>query len=379
MKRVVGRVGLGDLSVTGEDPDITRCEQLLSTVLAVPGNVSLCSSGTAALASAYFGLGLERGAEVLVPTHTFRATATPLLTLGLRPVLCDSDPATGGIDLADAAARLTSRTQALVITHVWGRPVDLRAARTFAARHSLALVEDCSHAHGVRWRSEPVGTVGDVAVFSLGTTKMVTGGQAGAFVVRNDEIYERALSWGQPKNRVLRRIRDPRLRGLARAGTGNNLRPSPIAAILVADHLHRLPETTTMKNSNLERFAAALAAVPGLAPLPVADDRSHGTLYKFHCRWTGMPAQLPTVISRLREVGMRVRRPAEPLHRLPLFTDADLPALIAPDLRSRTPLAGKADFPATDRFLDGLLEFDTRDLYQPAGDRIATWSARLTR
>lgn len=374
--RVAVRVEHGDLSVIDDDDDVRECEELLGRVL-LPGRVSLCSSGTAALASAYFGLGLDRGAEVLVPTHTFRATVTPCLAAGLRPVLCDTDSATGGIDIADAAARLTPRTQAIVVTHVWGRPVNLAAVRSFANRHGLALVEDCSHAHGVHWRSKPVGSTADVAVFSLGTTKMVTGGQAGAFVTGRHDVYERALTWGQPKSRVLRRVANPDLRKLARSGTGHNLRPSPIAAILVADHLRRLPETTRVKNANLERFAALLAAVPGLTPLPVGEDRSHGTLYKFHCRWDGEPVKLPAVMSRLKAAGIRVRHPAAPLHRIPLFTEAELPTLIVSGFDGRTPLGAPGTFPATDRFLDRLLEFDTRDLYEPADERIATWSARL--
>ena len=279
--------------------------------------------------------------------------------------------------LADAAARLSGRTQALVVTHMWGRPVDLAAARAFADQHGLGLVEDCSHAHGVRWHGEPVGNRADVAVFSLGTTKMVTGGQAGAFVTRDTGIYERAIAFGQPKNRVLRRVSDPQLRQLALSGVGNNLRPSPVAAVLAADHLRRLTTTTTVKNANIAKLSAILARFPDLQTLPVGAARSNGTLYKFHCRWNGDQAELPKLASRLRGAGMRVRLPAQPLHTLPLFHDAEVAALAGGDEVRRRPLANPSDFPATDEFLTGLLEFDTRDLYDPADDRFRVWDARL--
>jgi dTDP-4-amino-4,6-dideoxygalactose transaminase len=97
-----------------------------------------CASGTAALAAAYFALGLSPGAEVLAPTNTFRATVTPLLALGYRPVLCDADTH-GNVDLADAARRIRPETEGVVVTHLNGHPVDLDAARRFAEDHGLAL------------------------------------------------------------------------------------------------------------------------------------------------------------------------------------------------------------------------------------------------
>ncbi|MDT0614475.1 aminotransferase class I/II-fold pyridoxal phosphate-dependent enzyme [Streptomyces sp. DSM 40712] len=231
----------GDMAAAGAGhPLIDACEELAGEVLAPGRRVMLCDSGTAALETAYAALRLDPGSEVLVATHSFRSTVTAMLPQGLVPVLCDTDPATGGIDLDDAAARITPRTAALTITHMWGRPAPLDAVRRLCARHHLAVVADCSHAHGLVWQGQPVGLVGDVTVWSCGTWKMVSGGKAGLLATRDRDVWERALVLGQPKHRALARVRDERLRALAVTGVGHNRRPSPAAAALVADHLRRL-------------------------------------------------------------------------------------------------------------------------------------------
>jgi len=106
------------------------------------------SSGTAALHSAYFGLGLEPGSEVLAPTYTFLATVMPLFVVNAVPVLVDADPTTGNIDPGDLERHVTDRTRAIVVTHLWGNPVDMPAIMEIARRRGLMVVEDCSHAHG---------------------------------------------------------------------------------------------------------------------------------------------------------------------------------------------------------------------------------------
>jgi perosamine synthetase len=373
--RVTARVRAGTMySTSGDDPDIAACERRLADVLLPGASAVLCNSGTAALASAYFALALEPGAEVLVPSNTFRATATPLLALGLRPVLCDSLPDDGRIDLADAARRVTSRTRALVVTHLWGRPVPLDDARALADRHGLALVEDCSHAHGTRWRGRPVGSAGHVAAFSLGTTKMVSGGLAGVLLTADRDVYERALVFGQPKHRALADVADPALRALAETGLGHNLRPSPAAAILCDDHLDRVPTTVAVRNRNLARLDELLGALlPALRPL--GRDHAHGTLYKFHCRWTDPDVPADRVVQLLRTAGLAVRHPAKALHRTPLFTD---PGLLDGGLPGPV-RALPGDFPGTERCMTDLVEFAGRDLYEDSEPALARYEAAFRR
>ncbi|MFF8919407.1 DegT/DnrJ/EryC1/StrS family aminotransferase [Streptomyces sp. NPDC015032] len=363
---VVGRLlESGDLAGAGaEHPQIDACEQLASQTLAAGRPVMMVDSGTAALETVYAALGLGRGAEVLVASHSFRATVTAMLPSGLVPVLCDVDPGTGGIDLADAGSRVTARTAALVVTHMWGRPADLDRARVFADRHHLALVEDCSHAHGARWQGRAVGTVGDAAVWSMGTTKMVSGGKAGLLTCTDRQMQERALVLSQPKHRAAARIANARMLALTATGTGHNRRVHPVAAVLVSDHLCRLHHILATKNERQTAVEKILAAeLPWLQPLPAPGKPADGALYKWHWRSTGRSAADAARI--LSAAGMRARLPAAPLHLQPLFTDQDLGPLLGVH-----PVADgdPASFPGTRELLAGLVEIDTRDMYEPLPD-----------
>ncbi|MHB0929635.1 MAG: DegT/DnrJ/EryC1/StrS family aminotransferase, partial [Candidatus Nanopelagicales bacterium] len=220
-----------------------------------PGHYAIfCSTGTAGLHSAYFALGLENEAEVLVPTNTFRATVTPLLQLNLTPVFCDSNPITGAIDLEDAEKRITSQTKALVVTHIWGHPADMDKAVALSKKYKLFLIEDCSHAHGARYNGQPVGTFGDVSVFSLGTKKMISGGLGGIIVTKNKTIYEKAMLFGQPSPVAAAKTSDNNLRSFLGSGFGVNYRGSPLAAIIASEHLARLEYTIATKNHNIEKL-----------------------------------------------------------------------------------------------------------------------------
>ncbi|MEU2264964.1 aminotransferase class I/II-fold pyridoxal phosphate-dependent enzyme [Streptomyces olindensis] len=355
----------GDMAAAGAGhPLIDACEDLAADVLAPGRLVTLCDSGTAALETAYAALRLDPGSEVLVASASFRSTVTAMLPQGLVPVLCDTDPATGGIDLDDAAARITPRTAALTITHTWGRPVPLDAVRALCDRHHLALVADCSHAHGLAWQGQPVGLVGDVTVWSCGTWKMTSGGKAGLLATSDRALWERALVLGQPKHRALARVRDERLRALAVTGVGHNRRPSPVAAALVADHLRRLPHTVATKRERQTAVEQLLARhLPTLKPLPEPAGRTAGALYKWH--WRAAPGHpVNTVAQALRAAGVRAGMPARPLHEAPLFTDPGLASHLGLNVASPDP----GSFPGTARLLNRLVEIDTRDMYEPLPD-----------
>src|SRR5258708_1290783 len=171
----------GELSYYGREGHARELEDKFAAYLGVQHCLAT-SSGTAALHSAFFGLGLEPGDEVVAPTYTFLATVMPLFVANGIPVLVDAERTTGNLDPAQLEQHVTDRTRAIVVTHLWGNPVDMLAVMDVARRHRLAVVEDCSHAHGARCNGRPVGTFGDVSVFSLQGKKLVAAGQGGLLV-----------------------------------------------------------------------------------------------------------------------------------------------------------------------------------------------------
>ncbi|MEM6560595.1 MAG: aminotransferase class I/II-fold pyridoxal phosphate-dependent enzyme, partial [Planctomycetota bacterium] len=140
--------------------------------------LAMCN-GTTALLAAFFALDLQPGDEVIVPSATWWSSASPMLWLGAVPVFADNEPDRLGLCPADVEAKITPRTRAIVVVHLWGMPSKMTELLALAERHGLAVIEDASHAHGATWRGKPVGTLGDIGVFSLQGDKLAPAGEGG--------------------------------------------------------------------------------------------------------------------------------------------------------------------------------------------------------
>lgn len=369
---IIHKIRTGDVGATNPDEHIELLEHEFAKRLCDNAYTIFCGSGTAGLLSAYFAMGFSRQAEVLVPSSTFRATVTPLLLLNLVPVFCDSDPETGLIDLDNAASKVTERTEGLVVTHLWGHPVDMDNAVALAKRYGLALIEDCSHAHGSKFNHRPVGTFGDVAVFSLGTKKMVSGGLGGMIVTNKCDVYERALLFSQPKPVALARVEDMYLKSLAGSGLGVNFRASPISAILALDHLDRLPYTISVKNANLLKLRAALLEfLPQLTTPRQSESFTDGTWYSYNCRWVDRDISVKTIVAALKAEGIAVERHFDCLQKEPIFSDQSI-------LTSYQQLPSKP-FRClnTEALHHEVIELDTRYMYEPCDALISQYVVAL--
>src|SRR6267142_4759081 len=153
-------------------------------------------NGTAALLAAFFSIGLKPGDEVLVPSATHWASVVPMLWTGAIPVFCESELERLGIDPADAEQRITSRTKAIVVVHLWGMPSRMTELLDLARRHNLMVIEDASHAPGATWRGRKCGTLADVSVFSLQTSKLAPAGEGGMLLTNDDAMHERVICMG---------------------------------------------------------------------------------------------------------------------------------------------------------------------------------------
>lgn len=153
-------------------------------------------SGTAALQIAILALGIEPGAEVVVPAHTYIASALGPLHAGVKPVFCEVDERTGLIDPAAAAAAIGERTAAIVAVHLYGQVCDPGPLRELAAARGIALIEDAAQAHGASFAGERAGAIGDVAAFSFYPSKNLGAfGDGGIVTTDDDEVADRARRW----------------------------------------------------------------------------------------------------------------------------------------------------------------------------------------
>jgi dTDP-4-amino-4,6-dideoxygalactose transaminase len=274
-------------------------------------------NGTTALMAAFHSLGLRPGDEVLVPSATFWASVLPMIWCGLVPVFCESEPATLGLDPVDAARRITPRTKAMVIVHLWGLPCKVAELTALAKAHGLRIIEDASHAHGASKDGVPCGRMGDVSVFSLQGDKLVPAGEGGVLMTDDDATYDRALCMGD----ITRIIRMPTAdRRFAATSFGIKTRIAPMSAALGRSMLARLPETNSARNHHHARLAATLEDLGFECFLP--PEGVERVWFEFIIRHRMENIDAGALVEWLQQAGCRVGVPRYPLlHQQPYFTE----------------------------------------------------------
>jgi dTDP-4-amino-4,6-dideoxygalactose transaminase len=146
---------------------------------------------TTALQLSLYVSGIGPGDEVIVPSLSFVATANAVWQCGATPVFADIDPATCNLDPAAVERLITPRTKAVMPVHQVGLPADMDGFEALAARHGLAIVEDAACAIGAEHRGRPIGSLGNLACFSLHPRKVITCGEGGMITLQDSAVAER--------------------------------------------------------------------------------------------------------------------------------------------------------------------------------------------
>lgn len=158
------------------------------------------NNGTSTLLAAYFAVGVGPGDEIITPSYGWVCTFGPAMMLGARPVFCDIDPETLLADPVDIERRITPRTRAICVPHLFGNVCDMDGILAVGRKHNVPIIEDCSHSFGATWDGKSIGSLGDVGCFSMqgGTPagKPVSGGESGVVCTNNRHYYERILLMG---------------------------------------------------------------------------------------------------------------------------------------------------------------------------------------
>lgn len=210
------------------------------------------ANGTDAVELALRALEIGRGDEVITVSHTAVATVCAVERTGATPVLVDVDEATYTMDPAAVADAITSRTRAIVPVHLYGHPADMTALADIAARHDLALVEDCAQAHGARWKGRLAGTMGQLGAFSFYPTKNLGAyGDAGAVVTDDPRLAERVRSLRNYGQRDRYHHLEP----------GQNSRLDEIQAALLRVKLAYLDEHNAVRRRLAGEYSNRLAGV----------------------------------------------------------------------------------------------------------------------
>ncbi len=236
-------------------PYISRFEADFARLCGAGHAVSV-SNGTVAIHLALVALGIGPGDEVIIPDLSFVATANAVLMAGAKPVFCDIDPFTLGIEPRLIEALITSRTKAIMPVHLYGHPADMKAVLEVAGRHGLFVIEDAAEAHGATIEDKPVGSWGTCATFSFYGNKNLTTGEGG-MVVTNDEALAARC----------RRLRDHAMSATKRywhEELGYNYRMTNLQAALGCAQLDRAEELLGGRRRLFELYQERLAGTPAI-------------------------------------------------------------------------------------------------------------------
>lgn len=222
------------------------------------------SSGTDALLLALMAMDIGPGDEVLVPTFTFFATAGCVSRTGATPVFVDVCPICFNIDPADARAKITAKTRAIIPVHLFGQCADMDAVNALAREHNLRVIEDAAQSMGSRYRNHSCGTIGDAGIFSFFPSKNLGGfGDSGMMVTNDDGLAARA-------KRLRNHGMEPKY---YHREIGGNFRIDALQAALLRVKLPHLPAYSDARAANAAFYRAELARLVGVVSADPADCR----------------------------------------------------------------------------------------------------------
>ena len=233
----------------------------------------LVANGTVSLEIALQALGVEPGAEVIVPAYTFEATAASVLFSGCVPVFADVRPEDYCICPDSVASLIGPKTQAIIPVHLAMNVADMDRLTALADRHGLAILEDCAHAHGARWRDRAVGSWGGAGSFSFQTSKLMTAGEGGIVITSDDLVRDRLFA--------LTNCGRSRPGALDEPIVGHNYRLSDLQASILEVQLERLEGQHERRRTQAARFTTFLEDTAGLEPLETDKRVTRQAIYQY--------------------------------------------------------------------------------------------------
>lgn len=262
----VGRPNLGDRSrflarvndmldrgwLSNSGPYEREFEARIADALGVKHCVAMCN-GTIAMEIAIRAAGLK--GEVIIPSYTFVATAHALQWQEITPVFCDIEPGGYNIDPSRIEEMITPRTTGILAVHVYGKPCDVDALATIAARHDLTLMFDAAHAFGCSYKGRMIGGFGLAEILSFHATKFLNAFEGGAVVTNDDALAA--------KMRLMKNFGFAGYDQVIYVGTNGKM--TEASAAMGLTNLESMEEFVSVNERNYRAYARGLADLPGIS------------------------------------------------------------------------------------------------------------------
>ncbi|HUW95653.1 MAG TPA: DegT/DnrJ/EryC1/StrS family aminotransferase [Anaerolineae bacterium] len=298
IEAVIGVLESGQLA---QGPRVLEFEEHFAAFCGVRHAIAT-SSGTTALVAALLAHGIGPGDEVITTPFTFVASANSILATGAKPVFADIDEGSYNIDPDLVAAKITSRTKAILPVHLYGYPCDMDAIMQIAESHGLAVIEDACQAHGAAIRGQKVGSFG-TGCFSFYPSKNMTTAEGGMITTDDAEIAERSrLIRNHGQSETYHHV-----------APGYNFRMTELQAALGLVQLDKLPDWTRKRIENASYLSERLSNV-------ATPQVSEGYLHVYHQYTVRLERDRAGALERLAAagIGARVYYPL-PVHQQPFY------------------------------------------------------------
>jgi len=297
--------------ISSEGPFVKQFEEKMAAMVNRKHGIAVCN-GSAALELAMAALDLEPGSEVIMPAFTIISCAAAIIRRGCVPVLVDSDPETWNMDVTQIEARITRRTRAIMVVHIYGLPVDMKPVLELADKYGLKIIEDAAEMHGQICYGQPCGSFGDISIFSFYPNKHITTGEGGMVMTNDDLLAERSRSFRNLCFQPAKRFVHEEL--------GYNFRMTNLQAALGLAQIERIDEFVERKKSMGNLYTELLSGHDELQ-LPLVSVGYAENIYWVYGLLIDERHQFDAndIMRRLGDNGVGTRPFFYPMHKQPVF------------------------------------------------------------
>ena len=297
--------------ISSEGPFVKRFEEEFAARVGRKHGIAVCN-GTAALDAAVEALGIGEGDEVILPTFTIISCVLQIIRSGATPVLVDCDPYTWNMDISQIEDKITLKTKAIMVVHIYGIPVDMNPVIEFCQRFGLKLIEDTAELIGQTYYGKSCGSFGDISTVSFYPNKHITTGEGGMILTDDDDLAA--------KCRDLRNLCFKPGKRFIHEHLGWNFRMTNLQAALGVAQLERLDEFIDKKRWIGRKYNELLEGLSGIQ-LPLTKTNFAENIY-----WVfglvmeeSIAFDAQEAISRLEKMGVGCRPFFYPIHQQPVL------------------------------------------------------------
>ena len=269
------------------------------------------TSGTAALIVALKALNLRPGDEVIMPSFTIISCALAILEAGAKPILADCELDTWCIKTDEIKKKITSRTKAILIVHMFGHPVNMDEIKEIVKNKKIDIIEDAAESHGSKFKNKVVGSFGKISCFSFYVNKLITTGEGGMVLTNDKGLYN--------KMKNLRNLAFNKTRRFSHNEIGYNYRMTNIQAAIGLSQLEKISEHIEIKRKNTLLYNKILTSYDLPISLPIEKKWAKNTFWMYGIVLKNKIMTAKKLSQKLFENNIETRPLFLGMHEQPIF------------------------------------------------------------